>query len=426
MLSRTRFFLREISDSNPSSSAGRKVVRGIVYGGLAGGLCGLAIEMTPEEYGLKKKTHAWFETAKRQFESVIKVGSGPTMKIETSPGKHPVPSNDTLTKATNAAPKETPLVPSKGEQITTTQPKNTRGADAVLSSQSKELTEETDTSVKSDDDEELHDVSTSAGGEGEEEPVVDITTKPESAEISGEDEISSNPESPIVDEFHDAEETHPVESETEPEPHEDPTVLLQSEIASLRTELSRIREEHNEDMAKAAGATQATLDTLDRLFNERETAVSVAKHGLLVNEVLYALALDKSSTSAGALRVDLERRLDDLIVDCFTPPQEEATFFKLVFGRLLAWFYNPRAGGFLKTIQMSGSPTWENLCAVEVARSAVDRGDFSSAVTHLEMLEHSESAKEWIAKAKQAQRLWQGAEAAVASMHDDLSKVVLS
>lgn len=422
MLSRSRLVLLAAPDRHASSGVGPKIVRGIVYGGLAGGLCGLAIEMTPEQYGLKKRSHAWFEAGKCRFEALFGLGSGATSSERPIAVKPLAPSKGDIKTPVTESHADKPAPPKPIEPLKKMQDPVPSDASPIWISNDKK--EEVLAPVKSCEEEEFNDVSTSA--EGEEEQAVDITTIPESADIIGESDEAGVSESAIVEDIRESEEVHPNEQESERKPQEDATVLVQSEIANLRAELSRVRQEHNEELAKAAGATQASLDTLDRLFNERETAVSVAKHGLLVNEVLYALALDKSSTSAGALRVDLERRMGDLIADCFTPPQEEATFFKLVFGRLLAWFYNPRAGGFLTTICMHGSPTWENLCAVEVARSAVDRGDFCSAVIHLEMLEHSETAKEWISKAKQAQRLWQGAEAAVASMHDDLSKVVLS
>ena len=198
---------------------------------------------------------------------------------------------------------------------------------------------------------------------------------------------------------------------------------LRLEIKRLQTELLKQQQQHDSDMAAAAGATQATLDTLDRLYTERETAVSVAKHGILVNELLYSMALDNTNTSAGALKVDFHRRIDGFILDCFSPPEKaEASFFKLLLARVLASLYSVHAGDVLTRFKIQRSTTWENLCAVQVAKAAVDRGDFNLAVMHVEMLE-SDSAKEWVTRTKQAQQLWQGAHAAVASLHDDLSRV---
>jgi hypothetical protein len=61
------------------------------------------------------------------------------------------------------------------------------------------------------------------------------------------------------------------------------------------------------------------------------------------------------------------------------------------------------------------------LHAVQEAAAAVERGDFLRAV---HALEKNQSAQEWADKARQAMQVWQGAEAAIASMHEDLSRVL--
>ncbi len=376
--------LEAIKTEARTTSVGSKLARGIVLGGLAGGTCGLIIEMAPEKYGLKKKTADLYHDAKGLFESTF---AGRSVMPLTPPVA--VPSIDRELRR-KEEPVSRPPPPEKVEAV-------------VPRSQADE---------EPNDNEPLNaepDISPAVEEEVEVVPVIEEVPE-ESVPAGDEAEIEPENQPPIQ-----------VVSGAE---HEATISALQQEVSSLREELSRLKEEHNQDMAKAAGATQAALDTLDRLFNERESAISVAKHGLLVNELLYSLATDKSGTSAGALRVDLERRMDDLILDCFSG--RDSTFFKILLSRVLAWLYAPSAAGVVTRVSLPGSATWENLCTLQVARQAVARGDLSVAVTHLEMLEHSESAQQWITRTKQAQQLWQGADAAVASMHDDLSRVVSS
>ena len=61
--------------------------------------------------------------------------------------------------------------------------------------------------------------------------------------------------------------------------------------------------------------------------------------------------------------------------------------------------------------------------AIQSAKDAVQQGNFVVAVSALENLD-SDTGNAWRNRTKVAMQLWQGAEAAVASMHEDLAKVL--
>ena len=381
---------------------GRKIARGIVMGGLAGGALGLAVELSPEKMGLRKKTTEWMNKGKHfveTWEKPIKLTPGPSASVPSVP----VPESRSPPKAPTLEPQSELSPPGVKEESAI----EADESDVVPTSHDEEEPTETTVEESLAEKAEVESVSTAQS----DEPVVAASTPEEVAEMTSMDDSQRL----------QAEELSRAEAlQLQQECLVD---HLQKELAELKTELHRTKEEHNQDMAKAAGATQATLDTLDRLFYERETAIGVARHGIVVNEFLYSMSLDKSKTSAGALRVDFESKLNDMVRDAFRPDQgTTVTYFQLLLGKVLAYFYSSTAGDALVRMR-STSPTWENLCAIQVAKSAISKGDFKLAVMHLELIE-SEAARDWVAKAQQAMQLWQGAEAALASMHDDLSKVL--
>jgi hypothetical protein len=370
--------------TNPSptengSSFGSKLARGIVYGGLAGGLIGLGIELSPPEMGLKDKADAWFNLGAERFRSLRN-------KLQPISNSTRLNSNSPELDSPNSEQSMAPIPP-----LTEREPEQIDKRVVNIEAEPKEPEEAIFSETSSD--------------------VL------ESEEIRVPEKHSLQSEVPPVEEKNE----FAVQTDETVRPSEVDSLL--EEVSRLKSEIESLRTEHNMDLAKAAGATQATLDTLDRLYNERETAIAVARHGLVVNEFIYGMALDKSSSSAGALRVDFESRLPDLILACFSAPPEKRTFFRHLIGRLLAWFYCSKSGEMLHRLNMQNSPTWENLAAVQVAASLVRKGNFKQAIVHLELLEH-EIASEWIERAKSSMQLWQGAEAAIASMHEDLSRVL--
>lgn len=370
--------------SKPESSASRKIVRGVVLGGLAGGVLGLGVEMTPDEWGMKKELTKLLERGSKLVSSL-------------STAEKPLP----------VAPKPV-LVQKTGKTVETDQPQ-------------KDTTEAvSETHVA----EEAHRVADIPA-----EPMECEKPDHAASEVSTcvrEDMVYAVEPSPNPDEVSVMTD---VEEASNPPPHapasgprlED---SLREEIESLRAELQAVKSERESDIAKAAGTTQATLDTLDRLFNEREIAISVARHGLAVNELLFSMALDTTGACAGALRVDFESRIPDMIQACFSSPSDSnPTFLKHLVARCLAWLYCAEAGKGLPSLPVGNSPTWENLASVQVAASLVRKGNLKSAIVHLEDLD-CVSAKDWVAKAKSSMQLWQGAEAAVASMQEDISRVL--
>ena len=397
MLRSSRRCLQALNETSKPSHVGRKLVKGVVIGGLAGAIAGLAVELSPEEYGLKQKTKEWFEYGK----SMIGVSHAPMGALPEAPAE----------RVHREAPPSSQQKPEEEKQpVEKTQ-------EPVVVTQITPVPETIPVPVEEDQEEE----------EEEEEKEEIIETRPaeeiqESIPEVGEPSRSDEAEVEPAKEEEESDEKAVI---TEKLIEEEQLVeKLKGEVENLRDELTRLQRQHDSDMASAAGSTQATLDTLDRLLNERETAVSVARHGILVNELLYSMALDQSNISAGALKVDFNRRMDGFIRDCFSPPEKsEISFFKLLLARLLASLYSVSDGDSLRRMKIRDSRTWENLCTVQVARAAVDKGDFSLAVIHMELLKESESAQEWVMRVKQAQQLWQGAHAAVASLHDDLSKV---
>lgn len=372
--------------SKPEGSAARKIARGVVLGGLAGGVLGLGVEMTPDEWGMKRELNSLLERGNKLLSSF-------------SPAEEPLP----------VAPKPKPVLVKKTvKTVEPVQPQKdtteaVRETPVVLKTHRLEDIPAEPVKLEQSDDA-VSEVSTSVP-----EEIVDAA------------EPSPNTDEVAV--MRDVEEaSNPPSTEIALGPSLEDS--LRGEIDSLRAELQAVKSEHESDMAKAAGATQATLDTLDRLFNEREIAISVARHGLVVNEFFFSMALDKTGSSAGALRVDFESRMPDMIRACFSSPSDSnPTFFKHLLARCLAWLYCAEAGKALPSLPVGNSATWENLASVQVAASLVRKGNFKSAIVHLEDL-NCVSAEEWVEKAKSSMQLWQGAEAAVASMHEDLSRVL--
>ena len=401
MYSLSRRRLQAIADQSSGSSVGRKLAKGVVIGGLAGGVAGLAIEMTPDEYGLKKKTHEWIE--------LIPKGKTP---VQPTPGLKKVPT--IIPPAQPVQPRDEPNEPSPAEEPKKPEPAPMEPGSVISEDETEPPPTEVPVAEWESDEEDLP-VAKKVEQPEEPEPEAEIQESVPEVDAGDEAELE-----PVDEDKKKAEEA--LAQKLVEEEHE--VLRLKAEVDELRSELTRMQSEHDNDMAKAAGATQATLATLDRLFNERETAISVARHGILVNEFLYSMALDKTSTSAGALRVDLENRLDGLVQDCFSPPREDSSFFKKLLGKVLSKVYSLHAGEGLLGLDVEGSRTWEKLKAVQKARAAVRKGNFHQAVIHMEQLHFSVNAQEWVLRAKQALQMWQGAEAAVASLHDDLSKVI--
>ena len=358
------------------SSIGRKFARGIVLGGLAGGVIGLAVELSPEEMGLKKKSHELFEQGRDFVDSIV----GPVKPLS--------PPVDNLHQKTEKPKKSEHLVkPSP--------PKKT-----------------------------VHEVTQPVEPAHQEVPVVQEEAS--AHETPEEPAAVENPPAAEGEPEPESETTVPVEVSPPPEAAaEGPSEVefLRSEIARLNAEIESMKAQHGLDMASAAGATQATLDTLDRLYAERETAIGVARHGLVVNELLSSMAMDRSSTSAGALRLDFESHVPALVQACFQGDSKRPSFGRHLLSRLLAYLYCPVAGSALPSIPMA-SPTWESLAALQVAKAGVKNGDFQTALTHLEAMIPCEATTRWGNKARQSMQLWQGSEAAIASMHEDLSKVI--
>jgi hypothetical protein len=420
MYSRSLVRLQVLQDEARQSSLGKRMLRGIAWGGLAGGILGFAIEMSPEEYGLKRISHEWIERGKAFFDrDIISSLKSPMRKDIAGPIPAPSkPEQERIEKSWSKQPNATEVERSRPQQEVDST--NIKGLDGSDDEGDTDMINEEDT----DEEEQVIESVDSKPGEqassGEPEGLLPGSSEVESEELTskdgGEAEIEPVDEQELIEEVKASEKLAVEEQEL---------IKLRTEVERLRGELVSLKTEHEREMVTAAGTLQGTLDTLDRLYNERETAISVAKHGILVNEMLYSMALDKTSTSAGAIRVDLENRTERLVRDCFTPADpSEITFFRQILGRSLAAIYNTRGGEFLTKVSISESPTWENLCAVQVARAAAARGDFALAIAHLETLDHSECAREWVEKARQVQIMLQGAEAAVASLHDDLLKVI--
>ena len=210
------------------------------------------------------------------------------------------------------------------------------------------------------------------------------------------------------------------------DPNESRIILLQTEIDRLSSELEAEKFEHEKDLARAAGSTQASLETIDRMFNEREVAMSVARQSLLVTELLYQLARDEMNLSPGSLKVDFERRKETMIESCFLP--ETSNFLDLILSRVFALLYSSTAGRRIATLgddDLLRSPTWKNLRAVHFAEEAIERSDFQEAMNFLNSIRNvSDEAAQFADKTRQALELWQGSTAALASMHDELSRVI--
>ena len=362
-------------------SVGRQVLRGVAIGGLAGGMIGLGIELSPENSWVKKTADGLLSRGQEYFHKPVKQDTvakpGPEQEewrvlkkrdeVIESIRTEPIPKNE---------PKEVVHGDSKEEEAV-----ETHSIHAPEAHPSK----------------------------GEEAPEVFV-------EQNVEDSFSE----PAIEERTQESVEVTSESDTDTENANRETRDLVDEITSLKEEVALLTRRYESDMAQAAGAAQATLDTLDRLYGERQAAVSTARHGLLVNELLVEMVRDRSATSSGALRVAFQEALPDMVSDCFVAT--DASFFKVVLGKLLALLYCPTAG-LPRSAYSFASPTCKRLMAIQSAKDAVQEGNFIVAVSALENLD-SDTGNAWRNRTKVAMQLWQGAEAAVASMHEDLAKVL--
>ena len=92
-------------------STGRRIIRGALLGGLAGGLIATAIEMTPEEYGLKQKVDKAISEGRKLFEGTKSIPDKPL--VIAKPRVTP-PVKETK-KAEPEPPKEEIQAPSQVE-----------------------------------------------------------------------------------------------------------------------------------------------------------------------------------------------------------------------------------------------------------------------------------------------------------------------
>ena len=71
-------------------SVGRRILRGAMVGGLAGGLIATAIEMSPEEYGIKQKVDGVISEGKKFFESTHTIPDKPLVVAKPRSSPPPV------------------------------------------------------------------------------------------------------------------------------------------------------------------------------------------------------------------------------------------------------------------------------------------------------------------------------------------------
>jgi hypothetical protein len=366
-------------------------------GGMAGGAIALAIELSPEQYGLRNKANELFDESKRKYQSFF----GPTDTADSVPYTVPadIPPLPQVTEPLKSESEE------KQQDRVDTEP-------PVIMIPSTEE-DEGIIEVPEIANAQKQEIETSSGAE-ERVDVIESVTPAAVEQLESESSAQANIQ---VDASRVDESMAKIEA-------------LEARISDLESQLATQKDEHQNDLASAAGAAQATLETLDRLYNERETAMSVARQSLLVTELLHNMATDSFGLSPGSLKVDFENKLDRIIESCFLPRDGNRSMVRLFLGRLLANLYSVRSGDQMVNATMPGSDsilngTWKFLHAVHASRKAVSENNFKAAIVSLSELGNiSPEAAEWVQRTRQALELWQGSDAAIASMHDELSRVL--
>jgi hypothetical protein len=388
-------------------SASRRIVRGAMIGGLAGGLLGLAIEMTPDEYGIKQKVHNAISEGRKLFEAnsipdkPLVVGKpravAPVKEVKKEEDNPPVPSRPLPQTTPNTVPEvSVNVVEPSGQTLTTDE---------------RPLPEES-----------LEEVSPVS----EEDTPIEVPTLVESSpDVSG-NEPSIEPEQ-LVEPISDSPESPPAPSDEPPRDIFFSTIeSLESEISRLKSELELEKSNHEESMARAAGAAKASLETIDRMYNEREVAMSVARQSILVTDLLDQLARDEMNLSPGSLKIDFHNKKGVILESCFQP--EEMNLVIVALSKFFSALYSVSAGKRILTLgdsDLTTSPTWRNIRAIHLAEIAIEKNDFLDAMNHLQGIGNfSNEAAQWVDKTRQALELWQGSRAAIASMHDELSRVL--
>ena len=390
--------------SKPGSSVGRKIFRGIAVGGLAGGVIGLGVELAPDDSWVKRTADDWIAKGHEYLKNPVE-GATPVQPTHREEATHVQPTHEDVEQPQGES------VRSPGEEVHAIE---------------NEVREEGKIEIKEGESQiEEKEVLKGHVSPGEVALEENAHSKTEIPEVVAEKlEEAGHEESKVPEVFEDKNIQTDVEDVDIAKFEKEKVDGDIREITRLRKELALLRAQYDSDMAQAAGVAEASLSTMDRLYSERETAISTARHGLMVNELLVEMVRDRAASSGGSLRVAFQEALPAIVKDCFVLPEEQPTsFMKVVMGKLLGFLYSPSAG---LPLAVSGrlSPTFSRLYLVQNAQAAVERGDFLEAVSLLERL-RSETAREWTLRARVAMQLWQGAEAAVASMHEDLAKVLL-
>jgi hypothetical protein len=272
------------------------------------------------------------------------------------------------------------------------------------------------------------------------EPEIESVVTEELAPLIEDEPVVEISSSEIVEQKSETQEEQPLAEGVPPlvgekvvvayEPPVDPAAakieFLEAEISRLKAELDSERKEHETDLARAAGGAKASLETIDRMYNERELAISIARQSLLVTDLLQQLASDDLHLSPGSLKTDFQARKEEIIEACFRP--QNVRFIDVVLSKLFSAFYSISGGKILAAYgdnDLRESPTWNNLRAVHLAESALGKNDFREAMDQLSAIRGvSNDAAQWVDRTRQALELWQGSRAALASMHDELSRVL--
>jgi hypothetical protein len=371
--------------------------KGMAYGGLGGGLLGLAIELSPEDSALK--------TMARQLAPwAFKVGNILEGNELSPPAPEPVP---TTSVQVILPPKPDPTTQPETPVVVNVNPETHPTPDSVTQA------------------EPVHD---------DPPPSEDLPTPPthpaveEQASVPSPGEEESTPSThPVFEEPASVSDTPSEEPEEEPaemeetrdNSQENELDSLHSRIASLTRQLTELEQVQREQDERRAGADRATIETMDRLYSEREQAIEIAKQSIAVVKLLEDLARDESGFSPGALRVAFERATPKIIRACFTP-EETSTVSRLVSSAMAKMYSVDDHVAYQET-----SPTSRRLAALQRVRECVEKADFIAAYMHLGELEGiSVDAKEFRAKTKIALTLWQSSTAAIAHIYDDLSRII--
>lgn len=354
--------LEFIQPPHPQPSAMRRVARGVAIGGLAGGLIGMGIEMSPEEMGLRSKTKEWMVKGNQWIDEIV-FNKAPESAVPTK-----IPLSQDLVNQTKLVSPTESIAPS-----TVSIPDEVKPTLEVPNEEE----------IKPNEQEEVPDISKVV------EPAVEDLTKIE-------DEVLTN---------------LPIEEEAQVDTSVVPELPQLQDGAKLAKLRSRIRDLELEQ-ARHVGELDAAFETMDRLFSEREEVVGICRHALVVNDLLQSLSV--SSLSPGALAVDFADQKDAMIDAAFTG--EKMTFVKLLLAKMFTLLYDPTS-----PLLAESSFTGSRLAAVSLAEQAVKRGDFYEAKS---LLRDNKAARDWIGKLDQAILLWQGADIAVGSVHSDLLKIL--